>query len=51
MENKNRQLEQEIRERQLAEQEQQESEEKYRLLVSQIPAMVFQGYGDWKALT
>jgi PAS domain S-box-containing protein len=24
-----------------------ESEEKYRLLVSQIPAMVFQGYGDW----
>ena len=47
VESKNRQLEQEIRERQLAEQEQQESEEKYRLLVSQIPAMVFQGYGDW----
>jgi two-component system cell cycle sensor histidine kinase/response regulator CckA len=25
----------------------QKSEKKYRLLVSQIPAMVFQGYGDW----
>ncbi len=24
-----------------------ESEEKYRLLVNQIPAVVFQGYGDW----
>jgi PAS domain S-box-containing protein len=47
VEDKNRQLEQEIRERQLAEQARQQSEEKYRLLVSQIPAMVFQGYGDW----
>jgi PAS domain S-box-containing protein len=47
VEEKNRQLEQEIRERQLAEQGRRESEEKYRLLVSQIPAMVFQGYGDW----
>ncbi|MHB8066914.1 MAG: hybrid sensor histidine kinase/response regulator [Desulfobaccales bacterium] len=25
----------------------QESEEKYRLLVSNIPALVFKGYGDW----
>ncbi|MFH1596233.1 MAG: PAS domain S-box protein [Pseudomonadota bacterium] len=40
-------LQEEIAERQLAEQGRQESEEKYRLLVSQIPAMVFQGYGDW----
>jgi PAS domain S-box-containing protein len=47
VEDKNRQMEQEIRERQLAEQALQQSEEKYRLLVSQIPAMVFQGYGDW----
>ena len=47
VEEKNRQLEQEIRERHLAEQGRRESEEKYRLLVSQIPAMVFQGYGDW----
>jgi PAS domain S-box-containing protein len=36
-----------ITERQLAEQAIRESEEKYRLLVSQIPAMVFRGYGDW----
>jgi two-component system cell cycle sensor histidine kinase/response regulator CckA len=36
-----------ITERQLAEQALRESEEKYRLLVSQIPAMVFRGYGDW----
>ena len=47
VEDKNRQLEQEIRERQLAEQARQQSEDKYRLLVSQIPAMVFKGYGDW----
>ncbi len=47
VEDKNRQLEQEIRERRLAEQAWQQSEEKYRLLVSQIPAMVFRGYGDW----
>lgn len=47
VEERNRQLEQEIRERQLAEQGRRESEDKYRLLVSQIPAMVFQGYGDW----
>jgi PAS domain S-box-containing protein len=36
-----------ITERQLAEQALRESEEKYRLLVSQIPAVVFRGYGDW----
>ena len=47
VEDKNRQLEQEIRERQLAEQGRRQSEEKYRLLVSQIPAVVFQGYEDW----
>jgi PAS domain S-box-containing protein len=40
-------LQEEIAERQLAEQGRRESEQKYRLLVSQIPAMVFQGYGDW----
>ena len=34
-------------ERQRAEQELRDGEAKYRLLVSQIPAMVFQGYGDW----
>jgi PAS domain S-box-containing protein len=47
VEEKNRQLEKEIRERQLAGQGRQESEDKYRLLVSQLPAMVFQGYADW----
>ena len=36
-----------ITERQLAEKTLQESEAKYRLLASQIPAMVFSGYGDW----
>jgi PAS domain S-box-containing protein len=36
-----------ITERKRAEQALRESEEKYRLLVSQIPAMVFRGYGDW----
>jgi PAS domain S-box-containing protein len=36
-----------VTERQMAEQALRESEEKYRLLVSQIPAMVFRGYGDW----
>ena len=30
-----------------AEEALRDSEKKYRLLVSQIPAMVFQGYGDW----
>jgi len=30
-----------------AEEALQQSEAKYRLLVSQIPAMVFRGYGDW----
>jgi two-component system cell cycle sensor histidine kinase/response regulator CckA len=33
--------------RQLADQALRESEEKFRLLVSQIPAAVFRGYGDW----
>jgi PAS domain S-box-containing protein len=36
-----------ITERKRAEEALRESEEKYRLLVSQIPAMVFRGYGDW----
>jgi len=36
-----------IAERQRAEEDLRKSEERYRLLVSQIPAMVFQGYGDW----
>ena len=35
-----------ISERQQAEQAQKESEEKYRLLVNQIPAVVYQGYDD-----
>jgi PAS domain S-box-containing protein len=30
-----------------AEEALKESEEKYRLLVSQLPAVVFKGYGDW----
>ncbi|MHB8068421.1 MAG: ABC transporter substrate binding protein [Desulfobaccales bacterium] len=34
-------------ERQRAEEDLRKSEKIYRLLVSQIPAMVFQGYGDW----
>jgi len=36
-----------ITERQRAEEALNRSEQKYRLLVSQIPAIVFQGYGDW----
>ncbi len=47
LEDKNRQLEQEIGERQLAEWARQQSEERYRLLVKQIPAVVFKGYADW----
>ena len=34
-------------ERQQAEEELRRSEEKYRLLVNQIPAVVYQGYLDW----
>jgi|GEM_PF-421717 PAS domain S-box-containing protein len=36
-----------ISHRKAAEQALRESEEKYRLLVSQIPAVVFRGYADW----
>jgi two-component system, cell cycle sensor histidine kinase and response regulator CckA len=36
-----------VTERQLVEQALRENEEKYRLLVSQIPAMVFRGQADW----
>jgi two-component system cell cycle sensor histidine kinase/response regulator CckA len=36
-----------ISERKRAEEALKESEKKYRLLVNQIPAVVFQGYGDW----
>ncbi|MBI4642522.1 MAG: PAS domain S-box protein, partial [Deltaproteobacteria bacterium] len=36
-----------ITERKRMEETLQESEEKYRLLVNQIPAVVFHGYGDW----
>jgi two-component system cell cycle sensor histidine kinase/response regulator CckA len=36
-----------ITERKLGEKALRESEEKYRLLVNQIPAVVFKGYGDW----
>ena len=40
-------LKQRDAERREAEEALHRSEQKYRLLVSQIPAMVFQGYGDW----
>ncbi len=43
----NQALKKEVIERQRAEQELRDGEVKYRLLVSQIPAMVFKGYGDW----
>ena len=33
--------------RQQAEESLLESEEKYRLLVSKLPAVVFKGYADW----
>ncbi|MFZ5450990.1 MAG: PAS domain S-box protein [Thermodesulfobacteriota bacterium] len=36
-----------ISQRKAAEQALRESEEKYRLLVNQIPAVVFRGYEDW----
>lgn len=40
-------LEQEIIYRRVVEAALRKTEEKYRLLVSQIPAVVFRGYGDW----
>ncbi|MBM4293794.1 MAG: PAS domain S-box protein, partial [Deltaproteobacteria bacterium] len=40
-------LQQRRAERRQAEEALHRSEQKYRVLVSQIPAMVFQGYGDW----
>ena len=40
-------LQQREAERRQAEEALHRSEQKYRLLVGQIPAMVFQGYGDW----
>jgi len=47
IEEKNRQLEKEINERKKAEETLQESEEKYRTLVKNIPSIVYTGYKDW----
>ena len=48
VEDKNRQLEQEIRERQLAEQERQESETKYRLLAENVIDVIWTMDLNWK---
>jgi two-component system cell cycle sensor histidine kinase/response regulator CckA len=47
IEEKNRQLQEEISERQRVDKALLQSETKYRLLVNQIPALVYRGYGDW----
>ena len=43
----NEQLKREIEDRKKVEQELRESETRYRLLINNVPSIVYRGYKDW----